>query len=147
MQTLYDQYNQLMELTPMNFFREQHDTINWDVRILGILGQKGVGKSTLLRQYVKRNYQIGDRRALYCSADSVDFSTLSLVELAEQFFINGGELLVVDEIHKYKPGTSDWSKEVKEIYELFPKLKLIVSGSSLLKLKEGDADLSRRAIK
>ena len=55
--------------------------------------------------------------------------------------------MIVDEIHKYKPGTSDWSKEVKEIYELFPKLKLIVSGSSLLKLKEGDADLSRRAIK
>ena len=105
MQTLYDQYNQLLELTPMNFFREQHDTINWDVRILGILGQKGVGKSTLLRQYVKRHYQIGDRRALYCSADSVDFSTRSLVELAEQFFINGGELLIVDEIHKYKPGT------------------------------------------
>ena len=69
------------------------------------------------------------------------------MELAEEFFINGGELLVVDEIHKYKAGTSDWSKEVKEIYELFPKLKMIVSGSSLLKLKEGDADLSRRAIK
>lgn len=68
------------------------------------------------------------------------------MELAEEFFINGGELLVVDEIHKYKAGTSDWSKEVKEIYELFPKLKMIVSGSSLLKLKEGDADLSRRAI-
>ena len=70
-----------------------------------------------------------------------------MVELAEQFFINGGELLIVYEIHKYKPGTSDWSREIKEIYELFPKLKLIVSGSSLLKLKEGDADLSRRAIK
>ena len=54
MQTLYDQYNQLMELTPMNFFREQHDTINWDVRILGILGQKGVGKSTLILQHIKR---------------------------------------------------------------------------------------------
>ena len=121
--------------------------IHWNAQIISIMGPKGVGKSTLLRPYVKRNYQIGDRRALYCSADSVDFSTRTLVELAEQFFINGGELLIVDEIHKYKPGTSDWSKEVKEIYELFPKLKLIVSGSSLLKLKEGDADLSRRAIK
>ena len=87
--------------------------------------------STLLRQYVKRNYQIGDRRALYCSADSFDFSSLSLVELAEQFFINGWELLIVDEIHKYKPGRSDWSRDVKEIYELFPKLKFIVSGASL----------------
>ena len=61
--------------------------------------------------------------------------------------IQGGELLAIDEIHKYKPGTTDWSREIKEIYELFPDLKLIVSGSSLLRLKEGDADLSRRAVK
>ena len=54
MQALYNQFNQLLELTPMNFFREQHDTINWDVRILGILGQKGVGKSTLILQHIKR---------------------------------------------------------------------------------------------
>lgn len=131
----------------MDIVRDQMNQIHWNAQIISIMGPKGVGKSTLLRQYIKRNYRIGDRKALYCSADSVDFSTRTLVELAEQFFINGGELLIVDEIHKYKPGTSDWSKEVKEIYELFPKLKLIVSGSSLLKLKEGDADLSRRAIK
>ena len=54
MQTLYEQFHQLLELTPMNFFREQHETINWDVRILGILGQKGVGKSTLILQHIKR---------------------------------------------------------------------------------------------
>ena len=147
MDTLFRKHDRLLANTSMDIVREQMDQIHWNAQIISIMGPKGVGKSTLLRQYVKRNYQIGDRRALYCSADSVDFSTLSLVELAEQFFINGGELLVVDEIHKYKPGTSNWSKEVKEIYELFPKLKLIVSGSSLLKLKEGDADLSRRAIK
>ena len=147
MDTLFRKHDRLLANTSMDIVRDQMNQIHWNAQIISIMGPKGVGKSTLLRQYVKRNYQIGDRRALYCSADSVDFSTRSLVELAEQFFINGGELLIVDEIHKYKPGTSDWSKEVKEIYELFPKLKLIVSGSSLLKLKEGDADLSRRAIK
>ena len=147
MDTLFRKHDRLLANTSMDIVREQMDQIHWNAQIISIMGPKGVGKSTLLRQYVKRNYQIGDRRSLYCSADSVDFSTRTLVELAEQFFINGGELLIVDEIHKYKPGTSDWSKEVKEIYELFPKLKLIVSGSSLLKLKEGDADLSRRAIK
>ena len=147
MDTLFRKHDRLLANTSMDIVREQMNQIHWNAQIISIMGPKGVGKSTLLRQYVKRHYQIGDRRALYCSADSVDFSTRSLVELAEQFFINGGELLIVDEIHKYKPGTSDWSKEVKEIYELFPKLKLIVSGSSLLKLKEGDADLSRRAIK
>ncbi len=147
MDTLFRKHDRLLANTSMDIVRDQMNQIHWNAQIISIMGPKGVGKSTLLRQYVKRHYQIGDRRALYCSADSVDFSTRSLVELAEQFFINGGELLIVDEIHKYKPGTSDWSREIKEIYELFPKLKLIVSGSSLLKLKEGDADLSRRAIK
>ena len=147
MDTLFRKHDRLLANTSMDIVRDQMNQIHWDAQIISIMGPKGVGKSTLLRQYIKRNYRIGDRKALYCSADSVDFSTRTLVELAEQFFINGGELLIVDEIHKYKPGTSDWSKEVKEIYELFPKLKLIVSGSSLLKLKEGDADLSRRAIK
>ena len=147
MDTLFRKHDRLLANTSMDIVREQMYQIHWNAQIISIMGPKGVGKSTLLRQYIKRNYRIGDRKALYCSADSVDFSTRTLVELAEQFFINGGELLIVDEIHKYKPGTSDWSKEVKEIYELFPKLKLIVSGSSLLKLKEGDADLSRRAIK
>ena len=147
MDTLFRKHDRLLANTSMDIVRDQMNQIHWNAQIISIMGAKGVGKSTLLRQYIKRNYRIGDRKALYCSADSVDFSTRTLVELAEQFFINGGELLIVDEIHKYKPGTSDWSKEVKEIYELFPKLKLIVSGSSLLKLKEGDADLSRRAIK
>ena len=75
------------------------------------------------------------------------FSMRTLVGLAEEFVIHGGELLVIDEIHKYHSATSDWSREIKEIYELFPDLKMIVSGSSLLRLKEGDADLSRRVIK
>ena len=77
----------------------------------------------------------------------MDLSTRTLVGLADEFVLRGGELLVIDEIHKYKPGTPAWSREIKEIYELYPKLKLIVSGSSLLSLKEGDADLSRRALK
>lgn len=123
------------------------DQIHWNAQIISIMGPKGVGKSTLIKQHIKQNYQPGDRRVLYCSADTVDFSTRTLVELAEEFYINGGELLVVDEIHKYKPRTMDWSREVKEIYELFPSLRLVVGGSSLLQLREGDADLSRRAIK
>ena len=123
------------------------DEIHWNSQLITIIGAKGVGKSTLIKQYLKLNYQPGDRRVLYCSADTVDFSTRTLVELAEEFVIQGGELLAIDEIHKYKPGTTDWSREIKEIHELFPDLKLIVSGSSLLRLKEGDADLSRRAVK
>ena len=136
-----------MANTSTGIVREKMGEIHWNSQLVTIIGAKGVGKSTLIKQYLKLNYQPGDRRVLYCSADTVDFSTRTLVELAEEFVIQGGELLAIDEIHKYKPGTTDWSREIKEIYELFPDLKMIVSGSSLLRLKEGDADLSRRAVK
>lgn len=147
MDALFRKHDRLLANTSMNIIREKMDQIHWNAQIVSIMGPKGVGKSTLIKQHIKQNYKQGDRRVLYCSADTVDFSTRTLVGLAEEFHVNGGELLVIDEIHKYKPGTMDWSREVKEIYELFPSLKLIVSGSSLLQLREGDADLSRRAIK
>ena len=147
MDTLFRKSDRLLANTSTDIVREKMDEIHWNSQLITIIGAKGVGKSTLIKQYLKLNYPPGDRRVLYCSADTVDFSTRTLVELAEEFVIQGGELLAIDEIHKYKPGTTDWSREIKEIYELFPDLKLIVSGSSLLRLKEGDADLSRRAVK
>jgi len=147
MDTLFRKSDRLLANTSTGIVREKMGEIHWNSRLITIIGAKGVGKSTLIKQYLKLNYQPGDRRVLYCSADTVDFSTRTLVELAEEFVTQGGELLAIDEIHKYKPGTTDWSREIKEIYELFPDLKLIVSGSSLLRLKEGDADLSRRAVK
>lgn len=147
MDTLFRKSDRLLANTSTGIVREKMGEIHWNSRLITIIGAKGVGKSTLIKQYLKLNYPPGDRRVLYCSADTVDFSTRTLVELAEEFVIQGGELLAIDEIHKYKPGTADWSREIKEIYELFPDLKVIVSGSSLLRLKEGDADLSRRAVK
>ena len=147
MDALLRKHDRLLANTSMEIVREMMDQIHWNAQIISIMGAKGVGKSTLIKQHIRRTYPMGDRRVLYCSADTVDFSTRTLVGLAEEFVIHGGELLVIDEIHKYKPGTSDWSREVKEIYELYPSLRLIVSGSSLLGLREGDADLSRRAIK
>ncbi|MBQ6096298.1 MAG: ATP-binding protein [Bacteroidales bacterium] len=147
MDALFRKSDRLLANTGMDIIRDKMDEIHWNSQLITIIGAKGVGKSTLIRQHLKQNYKPGDRRALYCSADTVDMSTRTLVELAEEFSIRGGELLAIDEIHKYKPGTSDWSREIKEIYELFPDLKLIVSGSSLLRMREGDADLSRRAVK
>ena len=147
MDALYRKHDRLMANTSMDIIREKMNEIHWNAQLISIMGAKGVGKSTLIRQHLKQNYEPGDRSVLYCSADTVDFSTRTLVELAEEFVIHGGELLVIDEIHKYKSGTTDWSREIKEIYELFPDLKMIVSGSSLLRLKEGDADLSRRSVK
>lgn len=147
MDTLFRKHDRLLANTSMDIVRDKISEIHWNAHLVTILGAKGVGKSTLIKQYLNQNYKLGDRRVLYCSADTVDFSTRTLVELAEEFTIRGGEVLAIDEIHKYKPGTSDWSREIKEIYDLFPELKLIVSGSSLLSLREGDADLSRRSVK
>ena len=147
MDALFRKSDRLLANTSTEIIRDKMDEIHWNTQLVSIMGAKGVGKSTLIKQYLKQNYNLGDRRILYCSADTVDFSMRTLVGLAEEFVIHGGELLVIDEIHKYRPGTTDWSREIKEIYELFPDLKMIVSGSSLLRLKEGDADLSRRAVK
>ena len=147
MDTLYRKSDRLLANTSTEIIREKMDEIHWYTQLVSIVGAKGVGKSTLIKQYLKQHYALGDRTVLYCSADTVDFSMRTLVGLAEEFVMRGGELLVIDEIHKYHSGTTDWSREIKEIYELFPELKMIVSGSSLLSLKEGDADLSRRAVK
>ena len=147
MDSLFRKSDRLLANTQTEIIRDKMTEIHWNAQLITIMGAKGVGKSTLIKQYLKKKYGLGDRRILYCSADTVDFSLRNLVELAEEFAILGGELLAIDEIHKYKPGTAVWSREIKEIHELFPNLKLIVSGSSLLRLKEGDADLSRRAIK
>ena len=147
MDSLFRKYDRLIANTSMNIVRDKMNDIHWNSQLVSIVGAKGVGKSTLIKQYLKQNFKPGDHRALYCSADSVDFSTRTLLDLAEEFVVRGGEMLAIDEIHKYKQRDADWSREVKEIYDLFPELKLIVSGSSLLRLKEGDADLSRRAVK
>lgn len=147
MDALFRKSDRLLANTQTEIIRDKMDDIHWNTQLISIMGAKGVGKSTLIRQYLKQHYALGDHRVLYCSADTVDFSMRTLVSLAEEFVMRGGELLVIDEIHKYHSGTADWSREIKEIYELFPDLKMIVSGSSLLQLKEGDADLSRRAIK
>ncbi len=137
MQALYN----LLELIPMNFFREQHDTINWDVRILGILGQKGVGKSTLILQHIKRAWNKDE--SLYIVADDIYFSAHTLLDTAKAFFARGGKYLYIDEIHKYE----NWSTEIKNIYDSLPLLHVVYSGSSMLDLKDDSgADLSRRVI-
>ncbi len=140
MQALYEQFYQLLELTPMNFFREKIDQINWDVRILGILGQKGVGKSTLILQHIKRQGNVDE--SLYIVADDIYFSAHTLLETARDFFARGGKYLYIDEIHKYQ----NWSREIKNIYDNLPLLHVVYSGSSMLDLKQGGADLSRRVI-
>ncbi|MBP5457768.1 MAG: ATP-binding protein [Paludibacteraceae bacterium] len=140
MEKLFEYHDNYMSLVPMDFIRGLIDEIDWSSRLLVIKGPKGVGKSTLMLQYIKKNYSPNDRHVLYCSADTSYFSTHTLVEVADRFVKMGGVQLFIDEVHKYP----NWSREIKEIYDLYRNLRVVLSGSSLIQINDGGADLSRR---
>jgi len=141
MQSLYNTFRILLSLTPTNYIRTFHDSVDWDNRLICLMGQKGVGKSTMLLQHIIKYDNLDE--TLYVQADDPYFSGHTLFDLAYEFFSLGGKKLYIDEIHK----CPDWSRNVKKIYDQLPLIKLVYSGSSLLALAKGDkADLSRRAI-
>ena len=141
MEGLYNTFRIKLSLTPMGYFRSFHETINWKSRLICIMGQKGVGKSTLMLQHIKRYDNLDE--TLYVSADNMYFAGHTLYELAGMFFAQGGKRLYIDEVHKYR----GWSTEIKNIYDDYPTLQVVYSGSSLLALRQGNkADLSRRSI-
>ena len=142
MNELFRRHDLYLENVPMTYVRSMMDKIDWSTRLLIIKGPKGVGKSTLMLQYIKKTFEMGDRHVLYTSADNNYFSIHSLLEVAEKFHKVGGQHLFIDEVHKY-PG---WSVEIKEIYDLYKDMQVVLSGSSLIQLNDGQADLSRRLI-
>ncbi|TLU86014.1 MAG: AAA family ATPase [Chlorobium sp.] len=121
--------------------RYLYDLIDWNERCIGILGARGTGKTTMMLQHVRERYGNSDN-ALYISVDSPYFLAHNLFDLAKEFHELGGELLLLDEIHKYP----DWSLHIKSMYDSLPKLRIVFSGSSLLQISRQKADLSRRAI-
>ena len=132
MNTLYRTFKLLLDNTTTSFVRYLHDQISWDSRLIAILGARGVGKTTLLLQHIKLHDNIDE--TLFVTADDLYFSTHTFVDLALQFYQNGGKKLYIDEIHKY-PG---WSREIKNIYDLLPGLKVVYTGSSILDLEQGE---------
>lgn len=137
---LYQTMNELVASASHEFKRYMHGEILWDARMLGLVGPRGVGKSTLLLQRIRE--QNGEGKYLYVTADNLYFSNHTLVQLADEFVKENGSHLVIDEVHKY-PG---WSRELKNIYDNHPKLHIIFTGSSVLDIMQGEADLSRRAL-
>ena len=132
--------NDQLQRVPKTFHRYMYDRLPWEGRMVGLVGPRGVGKSTLLLQHMAES---SDReQSLYVSADSLYLATHTLVDLTDSFVKYGGKHLYIDEVHKYK----NWSRELKQIYDTHPDLKVTFTGSSILDIIDGEADLSRRAV-
>ena len=128
-----------LKQTTSTFHRYMYDQVSWESRMFGLVGPRGVGKSAMIHQYIKEHQD--EWRMLYVAADHLYFSSHTLVETVDEFAKEGGEQIFIDEIHKYE----NWSRELKQIYDSHPDLKVGFTGSSVLDIYKGYSDLSRRA--
>ena len=142
METLIKKHKMFISQTSMDIVRDMVNQVNWSKPLVAIKGSRGVGKTTMMRQYIRQTYGVNAGEALYCVLDSIYFTSNSLFDLAERFYQLGGKHLFLDEVHKYPT----WSKEIKEINDLYPTLKITFTGSSLIQILNADADLSRRVL-
>lgn len=124
------------------FKRYMYDKLPWEARLVGLMGPRGIGKSTMILQHLREQDKDTLSKSIYVSADHSYFLTHTLEETAAQFVREGGVWLYVDEVHKYE----NWSIELKQIYDNHPELHVFFTGSSILDILEGEADLSRRAL-
>ena len=138
MEQLFEYFKRKLHDTPTDLIRYKYEEIEWGGHAFGLVGPRGVGKSTMLLQHIKTQLEVKD--TLYVSADHLYFTSHTLVELADRFYKMGGKHLFIDEIHKY----DGWSTEVKQIFDSYSDLQLVISGSSILEITKGMADLSRR---
>ena len=140
MQSLIDFQTNVLKGINNSFWRYLDKDINWDHRMLGIKGPRGAGKTTLILQHLK--YDLNQSEALYVTADHTWFYSNSLIDIANEWTKLGGKYLFIDEVHKYP----QWSRELKNIYDGFPSLKVVFTASSALEIYRGESDLSRRVI-
>lgn len=140
MDRLFEYYNKLIKEVDVSFVRYLYSDINWNNRLVGLVGPRGVGKTTLVLQHIHQKLE--PAKTLYVTAEDFYFANNRLVDLADRFAKLGGKYLFIDEIHKYP----DWGKELKLIYDYHSSLNVVFTGSSVLDIKKGSADLSRRAV-
>lgn len=140
MEKLFEYSNRLINETDTKFLRYMHNEINWNNRMIGLIGPRGVGKTTLVLQYIKQH--LNPIETLYITAEDFYFVDNRIIDLVDTFVKFGGKYLFIDEIHKYK----DWAKELKLIYDYHKDLNVVFTGSSVLDIKKGASDLSRRAV-
>lgn len=145
MEQLLEISNRLISSCNLNIKRKPYYTINWLHKLIEIKGARGVGKTTLMLQKANELKTNGEN-VLYVSLDHFYFYRNELLQLADKFYKYGGKYLFIDEVHKYpkKEKRLDWSVEIKNMYDSYPELQLVYSGSSILQLYKGSGDLSRR---
>ncbi|MDO4497740.1 MAG: AAA family ATPase [Bacteroidales bacterium] len=138
--SLLQYMHEQLSLVSVGFKRYMYEKIDWNLRLVGLVGPRGVGKSTMVLQHILETMQ--QEKVLYVSADHSYFLNHSLIELVDTFVKEGGEHLYIDEVHKYE----GWSRSLKQIYDTHPGLKVMFTGSSVLDILAGEADLSRRVV-
>ncbi len=137
METFYRTHSYLVEHTNAPVRRDLMDEIDWNDRLIGIKGTRGVGKTTFLLQYAKEKFGT-DRSCLFINMNNFYFSKYTLVDFAGEFVKRGGKVLLIDQVFKYP----EWSHDLRACYERFPGLKIVFTGSSVMRLKEENPELS-----
>ena len=142
MDSLIEVYRNSLERTDEHFVRYLMKDIYWEDRLYAIIGSRGTGKTTLMLQYIKAKLDMD--KAFYMSLDDLYFSNNRLIDVVKRLSQNGVTHFFIDEVHKYPFNT--WAQELKNIYDAHPDLRVAFSGSSILNIYKGNADLSRRAV-
>jgi len=140
LRALYDAYYSKIAQTSTEFVRYLYGEINWDARVIGIMGARGVGKTTLLVQRIKLEFSNNYEQALYASLDNLWFNSHDLMELVQHLDMHGVHHLFLDEVHKYP----NWAQTIKNISDIYPRMNIVYTGSSLLEIDHSKVDMSRR---
>ena len=138
MEAFFRTHTYLVEHTNAKVRRMLMDEINWNDRMIGIKGTRGVGKTTFLLQYAKENYAPNDRRCLYVNMNNFYFQGRGIADFAGEFYNNGGKVLLIDQVFK----EPNWSKELRLCHDKYPELKIVFTGSSVMRLKEENPELN-----
>ncbi len=138
MEAFFRTHNYLVEHTDAPVRRRLMDEIDWNDRMIGIKGSRGVGKTTFLLQYAKEHVDVNNRKCLYVNMNNFYFQVRGIADFAGEFYRNGGRTLLIDQVFK----EPNWAKELRQCYDLYPELKIVFTGSSVMRLKDESSELS-----
>ena len=137
MEAFFRTHNYLVEHTDAPVRRRLMDEIDWNDRMIGIKGSRGVGKTTFLLQYAKEHVDVNNRKCLYVNMNNFYFQVRGIADFAGEFYRKGGRTLLIDQVFK----EPNWANELRQCYDLYPELKIVFTGSSVMRLKEENSEL------